>query len=212
MFGLTSRLTMETFRTATAALALSILSLGFATKSPAQTFDTSGNGFLQGNYFVRQVLLANLDPSSSAVGEAVSLTGIMTFDGNGNYSFTGLLNDSQVGGGPQAYAVNGGYAVQSNGLLQIQNPIDGSDREFGAVGALGPNAIVASATEGPYDDIFVAIPVGSGLSNASVQGSFRAGFIDFLQGNASLVRDGYFTLNSNGNGSFGNVTVTGAMA
>jgi uncharacterized protein (TIGR03437 family) len=180
----------------------------------AQTFDTSGNGTLKGDYFVRQVLVMNLDQNTSAIGRAVSLTGIMTFDGNGGYTFSGQMMDSKTGA-TQAYSVsNGQYALQSNGLLQLQNPFDNATAatDFGAVGAIGPSAIVASSTEGQYDDILVAIPVASAATNNSVQGSFRVGFIDFLQANASQVRDGYYTLTSTGNGSFGNVTVNGAMA
>jgi uncharacterized protein (TIGR03437 family) len=92
-------------------------------------------------------------------------------------------------------------------LIQIQNPIDGTDTEYGGFGAA--NEIVASATEGQYDDLFIAIPAGT---QNGLQGNYQAGFIDFLQGNASNVRDGYFTLSTSGSGSFGNVTVTGAMA
>ncbi len=43
------------------------------------TFDTSGNGKLNGDYFVRQVLTTDLDANTSAIGRAISLTGIMTF-------------------------------------------------------------------------------------------------------------------------------------
>lgn len=186
-------------------------SLGARAALPRQSFDTSGNGTLNGPYFVRQILVLP-DSTTSAITRAASLIGIMTFDGQGNYSFTGQKLDTQVGSTPAAYSVNGQYGVQSNGLLELVNPIDTADSEFGAVGGIGPNAIVASATEGQYDDIFVAIPAASGAGNSSVQGSYQVGFIDFLQGNASNVRDGYFTMTSNGSGSLGNVTVHGAMA
>ena len=200
---------MRPIRTVTSACLALLL---FGIPMAAQSFDTSGNATLKGDYFVRQVLVTNLDQVTSAVGRAISLIGTMTFDGNGSYKFSGQLMDTQAGS-VKAYTVdNGFYALQSNGLLQLENPIDSDDTEFGAVGAVGPAAIVASSTEGPYDDIFVAIPVASGASNATIQGSYRAGFIDFLGGSASQVRDGYFDLTSNGAGSFGNVTVTGAMA
>jgi len=45
-----------------------------------------------------------------------------------------------------------------------------------------------------------------------VKGSYQTGFIDFLQANASQVRDGFYTLTSTGSGDLGSVTVTGAMA
>ena len=172
-----------------------------------QTFDTSGDGMLKGAYFVRQVL-TQPDPTSSAILQAVSLTGTMTFDGNGNYSFSGQeLNSASVI--PSPYTTTGVYAVSSSGLAQIQTPIDmdSADTEYGGVGATG--AVVASATEGQYNDIFIAIPEGPA---SGVQGSYQVGFINYLEANLSYVRDGYFTMTSNGSGSFGSATVNGAMA
>ncbi len=131
----------------------------------------------------------------------------MTFDGQESYSFSGQELDSTIGSSPSAYSVMGAYAVSSSGLVQVQNPIDNSDTEFGGVG--GAAEIIASSTENIYDDIFVAIPAGPA---SGVQGSYDVGFIDYLQGNASNVRDGYFTMTSNGTGSFGNLSVNGAMA
>jgi uncharacterized protein (TIGR03437 family) len=185
---------------------------GLSALGFAQNFDTTGTSTVKGAYFVRQVLTANLDQSTSAIGQAVSLTGIMTFDGAGKYAFAGQKTDSTAGGTPSSYSVNGTYAVSGSGLVQITNPIDTTDTIFGGVGAIGPAAIVGSSTEGLNDDVFIAIPAGSAATNSSIQGSYNAGFIDFLQANASQVRDGYFTLTSNGSGSFGTVTVNGAMA
>jgi uncharacterized protein (TIGR03437 family) len=196
-------------RNLSAALVLVVASVATAG---AQNFDNSGNGTLTGTYFMRQVLTANLDPNTSAIGRAVSIVGNMTFDGMGNYSFSGQIVDTNVGSSAAPYTVSGTYALAPNGLVQIQNPIDSTDIDYGGVGGIGPNAIVASATEGPYNDILVAIPISSSGSTSSVQGSFQVAFIDFLQGNASQVRDGYYTLTSNGNGSFGNVSVNGSMA
>jgi uncharacterized protein (TIGR03437 family) len=185
----------------------------------AQTFDTSGNGKLKGAYFVRQVLTTDLDTNTSAIGRAISIIGIMTFDGDGNYTFTGQMTDSMAGTSGAAYSTSGNYAVESNGMAQILNPIDtyvtgvaGADIDYGAVSGVGPVSIVASSTEGAYDDVFVAVQAGSGASNSTVKGSYAVGFIDFLQNNASLVRDGYYTVVSSGNGSLGSVLVNGAMA
>jgi uncharacterized protein (TIGR03437 family) len=187
---------------------------GLAVPAGAQTFDTSGNGNLKGDYFVRQVVTTDLDSNTSAIGRAISLTGIMTFDGHGNYTFSGQKLDTQVGGSAVAFSTTGTYAVESSGMAQIQNPIDSSPTatEYGAIAGVGPVAIVASATEGAYNDVFVAVEAGSGASNSSVNGSYNIGFIDFLQYKASQVRDGYYTLASSGNGGFGSVNVNGAMA
>ena len=174
--------------------------------SPKASFDNSANGTLKGPYFVRQILTLT-DGNTSAITRAVSLAGTMTFDGAGNYTFSGQELDSTAGSSPVPYTASGVYALSSNGLVQIQSPIDNTDSEFGGVG--GANQIVASATEGNYDDIFIAIPGGAG---SAITGSYNVGFIDFLNGSADNVRDGYFTMTSNGSGSFGNVTVNGAMA
>jgi len=174
---------------------------------PHQAFDNSGNGMLKGAYFVRQVL-TDLDGTTSDIDQAVSLTGTMTFDGNGNYTFTGQELNSMVGTTAVAYSTSGVYAVSASGLVQIATPIDidSGDTEFGGVGLAGE--VVASATEGQYDDVFVAIPQGSA---SGVSGTYQAGYINYMGGNAANVRDAYFTLNAS-SGSFGSVSVTGAMA
>jgi uncharacterized protein (TIGR03437 family) len=199
--------------------ALLIFCAGVAIPASAQNFDTSGNNKLNGDYFVRQVVTTELDQTTSAIGRAISLTGVMTFDGSGNYTFNGQITDSTVAGPAAPYSTSGFYSVESNGMAQILNPIDtyvtgvaGVDIDYGAVTGVGPVSIVASSTEGQYDDVFVAIQAGSGASNSSVSGSYNVGFIDFLQATANQVRDGYYTLVSSGNGSVGSVSVNGAMA
>jgi len=192
---------------------LLILGAVVGLPAPAQTFDTSGNSKLHGDYFVRQVVTTNLDQTTSAIGRAISLTGIMTFDGNGNYTFSGQITDTNVGGPAAAYSTGGTYSVESNGMAQIQDPIpDSNDTEYGAIAGVGPISIVASATEGAYNDVFIAVQAGSGVTNGSVNGSYNVGFIDFLQANASQVRDGYYNLTSSGDGNFGSVSINGAMA
>src|SRR5437588_8121353 len=113
-----------------AALLGAVLSFS-ASAQNFQDFDNSGNGTVKGAYFVRQVLLANLDPKTSAVGRATSIIGTMTFDGNGKYSFTGQLADTQPGASMPLFTTQGGYAVASNGLIAIQSPIDSNVSELG---------------------------------------------------------------------------------
>jgi len=176
----------------------------------AQNFDSSGNGMLKGDYFVRQLLLSGVS-AAGAIGRARSIVGTATFDGNGNYTFTGQIADTQAAQ-PQSYSMSGKYNLAPNGLFQIQNPIDTTDTDYGAVGAIGPSAIVASATEGSYNDVFVAIPAASGASNSTLQGNFNAGFLDFTNGNKAKVRDGYFSFTATGQGSLGSLTISGSAA
>ena len=196
-----------------AVLVAGIALVGIAAS--AQSFDNSGDGNLFGDYFVREVMLSNVDQKTSAVGRARSVVGIITFDGEGSYSFSGSLMDSSTGQQATITGQVGVYDVAANGLVAIDDLIDNTQTDFGGTGLFGSSgltSIVASATAGPQKNIFVAIPAGSAITNASLQGTYTVAFIDFLQGNASLVRDGYFTLTSAGDGNFGNVTVTGAMA
>lgn len=189
-----------------------VLAAPFAPPAAAQNFDTSGNSILKGDYFLRQVVTAKLDPNTSAIGQGISLTGVITFDGRGGYSFSGQMANTNNGSTAKPYSVTASYSVAANGMAQFQNPIDITDTEYGAVTPLGPTAIIASATGGNYRDLFVAIPAGSKASNSTVDGSYQTGFIDFLQANASQVRDGYCTLTSAGTGSLGEVKISGAMA
>jgi uncharacterized protein (TIGR03437 family) len=196
-----------------AALVLG-LALDGATTS-AQSFDNSADGNLFGDYFVREVMLSNVDQNTSAVGRARSIAGTITFDGQGNYSFSGTLMDSSAGQTSTITGQIGTYDLAANGLCAIADLIDNTQTDFGATGLVrtaGLPSIVASATEGPQKNIFVAIPAGSSITTASLQGTYKFAFIDFLEGNASLLRDGYFTLTTAGDGNFGNVSVTGAMA
>ena len=188
------------------------IALGGLSSATAQTFDGSATGTLKGPYFVRQIFTATLDQTTSSIGRAASLTGIMIFDGAGKYSFAGQITDTMGSQSAAAYTATGVYAISASGLVQMTNPIDKNDTIYGGVGAIGPSAIVGSSTEGPNDDLFIAIPAGSSATNNSLNGAYNAAFIDFLQGNASQVRDGYFNLTSTGTGSFGTVAVNGVMA
>src|SRR3984885_16021510 len=94
---------------------ISAFCVGSALPAAAQTFDTSGNGKLNGDYFVRQVVTTNLNTNTSAIGRAISIIGIMTFNGRGNYAFAGQMTDTEAGTSGVAYSVtNGAYSVESN--------------------------------------------------------------------------------------------------
>src|SRR3954463_3064036 len=81
----------------------------------AQTLD---NRSLTGKYFFRHLQLTV--QGASTVQSSRTLSGTLTFDGNGAFSFTG----TQVIGtaGPSSLAGNGIYSVQANGLVTLSNP------------------------------------------------------------------------------------------
>jgi uncharacterized protein (TIGR03437 family) len=178
----------------------------FAISARAQTFDTSGNGLLNGDYFVRE--LALIVNTSGALAQAFNASGTISFDGNGNYTFNGQILDSNVGT-PQNASFSGTYSVESNGLAQVQSLLESGQNIFGAV---TQSVFSGSSTESnQVNDILIAIPAGSSASNASLQGPYTVGAIEFLQSNGTP-RDSYFTLNGDGNGKFSQIKVNGSAA
>ncbi len=181
----------------------------------AQSFDASGNGTLNGTYFVREILFTNV-ATNGVIGTAQSAIGTIAFDGQGNYQFNGQTFTQ--GGQPTASQFSGTYQAAANGFVWVQSLLDAGNSVFGGIGAIGPSAIVGSATEPVQQtnevdyDMFVAIPAGSGVTNASLKGSYSVGFIDFPNGDVTMVRDGSFTMTADGAGNVGALTVSGAGA
>src|SRR5579871_828595 len=105
---------------------LGLLPVACLAIASAQTFDNSADSSLSGNYFLREVLLSNFDANGN-FSRARSLSGTMTFDGKGNYSFAGLLIDSaQSSGQATGFSTSGTYGVQPNGLAEIDPLLDQS--------------------------------------------------------------------------------------
>jgi uncharacterized protein (TIGR03437 family) len=184
----------------------------------AQTFDSSGNSILNGVYFVREVMFTQVD-GSGAIGQAQSAIGRATFDGNGNYTFNGQLMISTAGSTASTTSVTGTYKVGANHYLQMTsifpnidtNPATAAiNAEYGGVGAVGPSAFVASATEGQNYDIFVGIPISANAANASLSGTYTAAYLGFPKADINSVRVCGLTLNADGKGNFAATSVTGS--
>ena len=153
-----------------------------ASAAFAQTADTSNNSALHGAYFIREVYIYGQNSNGAITGPA-SAIGVITFDGGGNYSYADASG---------AAAVKGVYGVGSNGLLYIQSVLDGTQDAYGSIGAVGPSAFVASATENGNADIIVAIPAGSAISAASLNGNYSAGYVAFPNADVTQVREASF--------------------
>ena len=97
-------------------------------------FDNSGNATLKGQYFVREVVLRNVSAQGS-IGEALSVLGIATFDGAGNYTFSGQLADSTSKEGPGSASSSGTYQG-GHKLVDI--------RTFWGARGIGPAAVPMS--------------------------------------------------------------------
>ncbi len=189
-----------------------------AAAGQSYRFDNSGNLTLKGQYFVREVVFRNVSADGS-IGGALSVIGIATFDGAGNYNFSGQFTDSTSQTGTSSASCSGSYAVASNGFLKIASlaiaaASSGSAATFafGGVGAVGPAAFTASATESgsPVFDMIVGIPIGSGVSNASLKGAYQAVYLNFPQATIGQARQAYLPLQADGAGGFGAVTAAGS--
>ncbi len=175
----------------------------------AQSFDTSGTSSLSGPYLFRYVNFFN--DAAGNLTESCMLTGVMTFDGQGHYTTSGTqLYDSD--GSNTGYCANlggGTYGVQSNGIAQLDNPMYPAT----LFGAFSQPVVIASATEDFYFDLFIAIQApAAAASNGSLTGAFTVGTLDYFNASITTARQGYFTLNADGQGNIGAFTFNGSEA
>jgi len=206
--------TIQTILLRSSFILQALLALTAVAPAPAkaQSFDTSGTASLSGQYLFRYV--DYLNDASGNLTESCTLTGIITFDGTGNYTLSNTQLVDSAGSTTGACSSLGGgtYGVQSNGLAQLDTPL------FGGIpatlfGTFSKPVVIASSTEDDFFDLFIAVeaPLTS-VSNSSLSGAFTVGTLDFLTASASLARQGYFTLNADGNGNIAAFTVTGSAA
>jgi hypothetical protein len=198
---------------------LGLLTAAFGVLSVhAQTFDNRGNSVLNGIYFIREVMFTQID-GTGAIGKAQSAIGSATFDGKGNYTFNGQVMVSTAGSTASTTSVTGTYKVGANHLMQLTGIFPNIDTnsataainvEYGGVGAVGPAAFVASATEGENYDIFVGIPISANATNASLSGGYTAAYLGFPKADVNSVRQAGFALNADGKGNFAATSMTGS--
>lgn len=173
--------------------------------------DTSGNGMLQGNYYFRQVVYST--DSNGNITRATALYGTLAFDGNGHYTVNAQEADSQTSGGqPGPFTASGqtlAYAIGSNGLGYLDNPLFSGEQ---VVGLVGRGLFVGSSTEGQVNDVFWAVQAGSSpVTNATLTGSYWVGYMNLPAGDpTSGTTDAFFQMNANGNGGLtGTINATG---
>jgi uncharacterized protein (TIGR03437 family) len=180
----------------------------------AQTQDISGNGMLKGSFRFRHVAVLNID-SNNNPSEIAATYGSITFDGAGKYTVAGTSVDNTVSNGaPQALNTTGTYAIGSNGIGYIANPLfptDGNDYIYGAV---AQGVFIGSSTEAeqellPLNDIFIAIPTGTAPTNGSFNSAYQTGLLDFAGANTAAIKNALFKLSANGSGAFGAISLTG---
>ena len=186
-----------------------------AAQAQTPTWDTSGNGNLNGTYYFRHVFYF-LGDNAGDLGEATALYGNISFDGNGKYTLTGnnwVYYDSSRGG----YTANqtGTYSISASGygFISSPNPLYPGDYIYGLVSQQG--IFVGSSTENSngYNDMFVAAPLASPLPTAaSFSGTYVFSSLDLVglaSGQPAGMLSMMFTLTANGACGLGTTTVTG---
>ncbi len=189
-----------------------LFGFGLATLN-AQSADTSGNGLLKGTFAFRHVAVQALDTNYNPT-EVTATYGIITFDGLGDYRANATVVDNTANPVSQPLNVTGVYAIGSNGTGFLANPLYPNDTFDLIIGAVSQGVFTGSSTESygeqlVLNDIFVAIPLGRNLANASFKTAYRTGVLDFAGGDSSAIKNALFELTPNGSGGFGTISLTG---
>ena len=195
-----------------ACLALLVAAAG--GPAAGQTWDTSGNGQLNGAYYFRQVAWLGQADNTNDLYDAAALYGTIVFDGQGHYTLQGAQFVSLQNGGPSSYTLQqspGTYSLAASGYGFMGSFLFTSD----TLNLLVANGvIIGSSTDNSngYNDLFIAAPVPS---NPSFSGSYSVMGIDsppLVQGSVASTRAYTFTMASDGNGGIGGVQPTGYFA
>jgi uncharacterized protein (TIGR03437 family) len=193
----------------------------------AQTWDTSGNGQLNGTYYFRQVIWA-VEDEYGDVGEALAVYGTISFNGSGQYTVGNVTElDSNSGAGTIAQGTTGSYAISASGYGFLDSLVT-SDEVYGLV---SNGILVASSTENTscqagnnpcYNDLFIAVPVPSPvLTNSALQGTYAMANMDLTndvlagqEGAEGVLYNSaaVFQITPNGNGNIPGFTANGYIA
>jgi len=166
------------------------------------------NASLQGAYNVRY-LGVNVDQNNPA-DEPLSFSGTITFDGKGGFTVTGTGVSLATANHSLTILTSGQYSVLPGGNFAMTNPFDSNTADQTTLyGGIGVGALTASSTDTNYTDIFVAIPVATSASNATLNGNYFLTSLEFQNGSFSLTRDTFFSAVADGKGGFGSPVIQG---
>jgi len=141
----------------------------------AQSWDTSGNGLLNGRYNFRQVMWLGGFNSANDLQEAIAVYGNIVFGGDGTYTLTAKAADaaentvtSITGSGTYTIAASG-YGYMSTPLQNVYSQFAGDEINL----LVSPSMVVVGSTtdnNSGYNDLFLAAPAPT--STPSLQGTF----------------------------------------
>jgi uncharacterized protein (TIGR03437 family) len=190
-------------------LARVLLLISMAAPLIAQTWDTSGNGMLNGKYYFRHVLYQLSNAGTGALYDEVSVYGTVTFNGTAPGTYTMSATEVDVQAQQMGAAiVSGTYSIASSGQGFLSNPLSTGDSINGLVNAQG--IFVGSSTENlnGYYDVFIAAPLASPMPTApTFKGSYSLAYMDLSSGNPLYTVGAMLTMNPDGAGNVGTAGV-----
>ena len=182
---------------------LLVLLLGAcAWHSSAQpTFDNSGNGLLNGAYYMRQVFYYYVPGQTNDLGDTINVQGTITFNGTGGYTFTGSVLDTAVSSKAELFTTTGTYVIAASG----EGYISAIDEEFPSdriSGLVSHGVFIGSSTDNAegYNDLFIATP-GTSATNATLSGTYTVAYMDptYLPSTGAVPGgDAFFTMTADG--------------
>jgi uncharacterized protein (TIGR03437 family) len=188
---------------------LLLLCIGITPSFAQPTFDNSGNGMLNGRFNFRYVTYLSTVPQGIGTGDlsrAIAIYGVITFDGNGRYSYDATAWDSQTSQNT-ATVLSGTYSISASGLGFLDSLLANGAP---IVGLVSNGIFVGSATEntGAYNDLLVLMPV-SAPTNSTFQGNYWFAYMNFPTSNPATARDALFQLNADSQGNIGALNING---
>jgi uncharacterized protein (TIGR03437 family) len=174
-----------------------------AFRSYAQpVLGSSGNGLLNGTYYMRQVFYV---VNSGAISQNLNVQGAISFSGRGSYTFNGSVQDSASTPTMSALTTTGTYELSASGEGYI-SALDTSFSDDRIIGMVSNGIFIGSTTESGegYNDLFIAAPIGSSqATSATLSGSYTVAYFD-----PTFPGDALFTMSADGQGNIGTVSVT----
>ena len=161
--------------------------LASSLSSDAQTLN---NQSLTGKYYFRHVSLGTDGVNPAGLTDPRTLTGTITFDGSGHYTFIGQLLTGINAAAPQTGS--GAYSLDAGGFLVLDSPLRPLPARIN--GRFAAEAIMGSSTESTDTsyDLFVAIPAPAG--GAVFSGPYRCMSLEFPGGVTANMRSTQFSL------------------
>jgi uncharacterized protein (TIGR03437 family) len=169
---------------------------------------------LNGTYYFREVVYIEEANASGepVLSDAMNLQGTISFNGGGSYTLQNvtLLDAASGSSTPAAVTGGGNYSISASGegFISAVNPDFPGDQILGLVShvnSAGLGIFIGSATEtgNGYNDLFIAVPVGSNISNSTLNGSYQAAYFD-----PTFAGDALLTFSANGSGNIGTLNAT----